>query len=263
VVDFIEEVEERLRSDRYRALARTWAPWFIAAVAATVIGWLGVWGWQNWRNGNIAKASTAYDKGLTALTQNDGTGAYNDFDSIARSGPAGYRTLALIQQGNIRLAAGKTDEAVALYDSAAKAAESPVLGDLARLKAVTALLDTAPYPQLATRLAALTGAKRPFDLEAREDLAMAKLAAGRTTEARTDFNALTLTLGVSETMRQRAQEAVALIDTGQAKTALEVVKLAAILPPPSPTTMAPAQAGAPSGDQADPQAAAADPRNAP
>lgn len=260
MVDFIDEVEEQLRSDRYKTLARTWLPWFAAALAALIVGWLGVWAWQNWQSGNIAKASIAYDRGLTALTQNDETGAYSAFDPIAKSGPAGYRTLALIQQGNIRLAANKTDEAVALYDSAAKAANNPVLGDLARLKAATALLDTAPYAAISARLNALIGAKRPFDLPAREDLAMAKLAAGRTAEARVAFNNLTLTLGVSEAMRQRAQEAIAVIDSGQAGTALAVARTAATLPPPSAVTMAPAQGAAPSGAQADPQAAA-DPRN--
>lgn len=261
MVDFIEEVEEQLRSDRYRALARTWLPWFAAALAATVVGWLGVWAYNSWQDGNIARASTVYDKGLAALGQNDATGAYADFETIGKTGPSGYRTLALIQQGNIRLAGGKTDEAVALYDSAAKAAPNSAVGDLARLKSALALLDTAPYPQLDTRLSALIGPKKPFDMQAREALAIAKLAAGKMAQARADFSALMLSLGVTDAMRQRAQEAIALIDSGQAKTVVDAAATAATLPPPSPTTFAPAQDGPPAGAQEDPQAAA-DPRNA-
>ena len=45
---------------------------------------------------------------------------------------------------------------------------------------------------------------------------MAKLLAGQTAAAKNDFTALSLTLGVSETMRARAQGAIALIDSGQA-----------------------------------------------
>ena len=64
MVDFIEEVEEQLRSDRYRALAWRLAPWFIAALVALVLGWLGVWGWQVLQARNVGKASAAYDKAL-------------------------------------------------------------------------------------------------------------------------------------------------------------------------------------------------------
>jgi hypothetical protein len=126
------------------------------------------------------------------LAQDDQIGAYNDFEPIARSGPAGYRTLALLEQGNIRLSAHKQADAATLFDKAAKAAPNPIIGDLASLRAALALLDTAPYPQLQVRLSALIGEKKPFDLQAREALAMAKLAAGKTAEARGDFNALAI-----------------------------------------------------------------------
>jgi hypothetical protein len=231
VSDFIEEVDEQLRSDRYAALARRVAPWFIAALTATVIGWLGVWGYNTWQDRNVGKASIAYDKALTSLAQGDQTGAYSGCEALGRSGPAGYKSLSLMQQGNIRLAAGKDAEAAAFFDAAAKAAPNAILRDLEHLRAAQALLDTTPYPQIQTRLSALIGDKKPFDLEAREALAMAKLLAGKTKEARGDFNALTLTLGVSDAMRGRAQAAMAIIDSGEGATAAQVVKAAALLPP--------------------------------
>ncbi len=245
MVDFIEEVEERLRSDRYGAMARRFLPWFIAAVAAIIIGWLGMWGYRTWQDRNIGAASQAYDKGLQALEQGDETGAYADFGALGKSGPAGYRTLALMQQGDIRAAAGKSAEAAALFDSAAKSAPNPIFHDLAALKAAEALLDTAPYPQLATRLNALIGEGKPFSLKAREALAMAKLAAGRTAEARGDFQALTLTLGTSETTKSRAQTAIALIDSGQAGLVAGVARTAATLPPSAQPTIGGPQGPAP------------------
>ena len=251
MVDFVDEVEEQLRSDRYRALAWRILPWFAAALAATIVGWLGVWGFQAWQNRNVGKASIAYDKGVAALSQGDETGAYTDFEAVGKTGPAGYKTLALMQQGNIRLAAGKAEDAAGFYDAAAKAAPNAVLGDLARLKAALALLDTAPLPQLQTRLAALIGPKKPYDLYAKEALAMAKLEAGKTAEARGDFSALSITLGVTEAMRARAQAAVALIDSGQGPVAVQVVRAAATLPPPSAASLPGQLQGAPpSSDQA-------------
>jgi len=239
-VDFVEEVEERLRAERYRDLARRYLPWFIAAIVAAVVGWLGVWGYDTWQARNIGQASIAYDKAITELAGGDQTGAYNAFAPIARSGPAAYRTLALMQQANLRLGAGKGAEAVSLYDAAAKAAPNPILGDLARLRAAQVAMDTAPYPQIETRLKALIGNDRPYSLEAKEMLAMAKLQAGQAQQARGDFNALSLTLGVTPAMRARAQGAIALIDGGQAPLVGQVVRTAATMPPPQgPMSVAP------------------------
>ena len=257
MVDFVEEVEERLRAERYADLARRYLPWFIAALAAAVVGWLGVWGYNAWRDRNIGAASIAYDKGLTALTSGDQTGAFSAFEPIGKSGPAGYRTLALLQEGNLRLTAGNAVEAAALYDAAAKASGNPILHDLAALRAAQALMDTTPYAQLETRLKPLIAEGRPFSMPAREALAMAKLQAGKAQEARGDFNALSLTLGVSPEMRARAQGAIALIDSGQAGLVAQVVKAAASLPvggggtlPPGLTEAPAAQPDASPADQA-------------
>jgi hypothetical protein len=257
VVDFIEEVEEHLRSDRYRAFARRSWPWFAALLAAVIAAFLAVWGYDSWRDRNVAAASVTYDKALTELAQGDQTGAYNDFEPIARSGPAGYKTLALMEQGNIRLAAHKDADAAALFDKAAKAAPNHILGDLASLRAALALMDTAPYPQLQVRLTALIGEKKPFDLQAREALAMAKLAAGKTAEARGDFNALAITLGVSPSMQARSQAAVALIDAGEVPAALAAAKAAATMPPPKPGTFAGTGPAAPASDASSSQGAQA------
>ncbi len=229
--DFVEEVEDQLRAERYASLFGKIWPWFALAVIATVVGCAGMWGYQTWRDRDIGAASLTYDKALTALNGGDQTGAYNDLAPIAKDGPPGYKSLALMTQAGIRLAAGKTDEAAGLYDQAAKAAPNEIFGDLARLRAAQALMDSAPYPQLLTRLTPLIGVKKPFDLEAREALAMAKLQVGKTQEARGDLNAISLTLGVSPAMRTRAQGVIALIDSGQAGAVGEVVHNAATMPP--------------------------------
>jgi len=238
VVDFVEEVEEQLRAERYAALVKRMWPWFAAALGALVIGWLGVWGYRVWRDHNIDVASAAYEKGLQAMASGDQTGAYTAFDPVAKSGPAAYKALALMQQGDIRAAADKNEEAAALFDSAAAAAPNPVIGDMARLRAALVLMDSAPFPQIETRLKVLIGDKKPFTLEAREALAMAKLQAGRAQEARGDLNALSLTLGVSQDMRSRIQTVLPLIDSGQAAAAGAAVHTAATLPPQDPSSLA-------------------------
>ena len=60
---------------------------------------------------------------------------------------------------------------------------------------------------------------------------MAKLGAGKTAEARADFQVLTIAPDASEGVRGRAQAATALIDSGSAKSLPEIVKAAQALPP--------------------------------
>ena len=271
MVDFVEEVEEQLRAERYATFARRYLPWFAAAIVAALVGWLGVWGYDAWRDRDIGKASIAYDKAVVALTGGDQIGAYDGLAPIAKDGPPAYRTLALMLQGDIRFGAGKSADALTLYDAAAKAAPNAVLHDLAALRAAQVAMDTAPYAQVETRLKALIGDKKPYNLQAKEILAMAKLQAGKIQEARGDFNAISLTLGVTQGMRTRAQGAIALIDSGQAGLVGQVVRTAATLPPSASASvpgLTGAQAPAGAGDaqeQGEPSAqdSAQDPAGSP
>ena len=243
MVDLFDEVDEQLRSDRYRDLARRAAPIATGVLAAVLIGYLGYWGLKTYQDRNVNAAAVAYQQGIDALAQNDRVGAQKDFAAAVQSGAAGYKTLALLQQAGLKLTAGKTADAVSLYDQAAKSAPSPILGDFASLRAAQALLDTAPFAEVQQRLLPLADAKRPYTLYAREALAMAKLSAGRSAEARKDFFVLSASVGVPDDMRQRCQMAIDLIDSGEAAVAVAAVKIAATMPPPPPASVAPSPQG--------------------
>lgn len=245
MTDLFEEVEEQIRSEKYLGLLRRVAPWATAIFLAALLSYLGYWGFKAYQDRNLAAAALSYQKGVDALGQNDAAGAFADFQAAAKAGPPGYKTLALMQEGDLRLAAGKSDEAAKLFDAAAEAAPNQIFGDLARLKAAEALLDSAPYAQLQTRLEPLTATKRPYAIYAREALAMAELMAGKAQDAKRDFTVIGLSLDAPEDMRQRAQVAIALIDGGEAQTAAAAVKAAATMPPPALPTLAPPASGNP------------------
>ena len=124
-----------------------------------------------------------------------------------------------------------------MSDQAAGAPPNPILKDLANLRAALALTDSAPYAQLQP-FANLIGDKASFDSSGPGVLLVRSLLkAGRYGRSQqVDFNALTITLGVSQSMRDRAQSAMALIDSGQIDAALAAAKAAATLPPPKPGT---------------------------
>ena len=235
MVDVFEEVEEHLRSDQYAVLARKYLPWVGGVLAVALAIALAVWGVSAWRVQNAQKASQAYAQGLESIGKSDLAGAYAQFGVAAASSSKAYKSLALMQQAGIRAEQKNTAEAVKLLDASAKAAPSPVLADWASLKAAYLLLDTAPLAQIEPRLTPLAVAGRPFAGLAREALAVAKLMAGKTKEARGDFALLLLTPSASDETRHRAQMAMALIDSGTAASLPTIVKTSMTMPAPPPT----------------------------
>lgn len=248
MTDLFEEVEEQLRSDRYRTLARKAAPILAGVLLLVILGVGGYWGYSHWRAQTDAKASDQYAQAEEAFARGDAAGAARIWTALSKSSAKGYKALALSRLGAQRQAAGRTAEAVKLYDDAAKAAGDPAIADVMRLKSALALLDTAPYKDVEARLKPLMEEGRPYRVQAREALAFAKLMAANTAGARSDFVVLSQMLDAPEGARTRAKAAIMLIDSGSAAAVPTTVRAAAALPPPQPSTppmQAPAEQAAP------------------
>ncbi len=249
MVDVFDEVEEQLRSDRYKTLARKTAPWVVGGLAIALAGSLGYWAWDSHRSRTAAEASEKYAAAVESFGANNTAAATTGFEAIAKSGTPAYKALSLMQLAGIKVEEGKAAEAVALFDQAAEIAPDQALGDAARLKSAFALLDTAPYADIEKRLTPLTEEKRPYRVQAKEALAFAKLSAGKMDEARSDFSVLTLLPESSDQVRERARTAMQMIDSGSAKSLPAIAKAAATATPMMPSA-APAQMpGAPEGPQ--------------
>ena len=235
MTDFFEEIDEQLRSDRYRQLFLKAWPWALGVALAALVVALGVWGFDTYRNREVAKASETYAAALDTAQKGDLDHAFSAFGDAAKSSFGGYKSMALMQQAGIRVQQGRTEEAVRLFDQAASAAPNQIIGDMARLKSAFALLDTAPYPALEERLKPLTDGKRPYHAVAREALAFAKLKAGRLQDAKGDFQVLQLLPDATQGAHQRAQLAIMAIDSGAAANLGAAVAAARALPPaPAP-----------------------------
>ncbi|MDQ3124448.1 MAG: tetratricopeptide repeat protein, partial [Pseudomonadota bacterium] len=142
MVDVFEQVEEELRSDRYKRLARTWLPVAGGVLLVALIAALAFWGWDNWQTSKADKASVAYDRGLESLEANNPVGADAAFIQAAKDGNGAYKVLALSQRAGIALAANRVPDAIALLDEASKASGDPLLSDPAALKAAWLAMDS-------------------------------------------------------------------------------------------------------------------------
>lgn len=216
MVDVFDQVEEELRSDRYKRLARTWLPVAGGVLLVALIAALGWWGWQKMETSKADRASIAYQRGLESLEANNLVGAEAAFVQAADEGNAAYKALALQHRAGIAVQQNRVPAAVELFDEAAAASGEPLLRDGAAYKAALLLMDTASFEDIQARLEPLTEEGRPFRAFAREALAMAQLQHGKTAEARSTLVVLKNSLDTPREITQRAELAIASIDDGTA-----------------------------------------------
>lgn len=247
MVDVFDEIDDQIRQERFRALVRRSVPYFIGALVLSVLVVLGVWAYGQFKMAGIGKASEAYAHGLDLMQQGDQKGAMAQFEQAAK-GPAGYRSLALMQEASVLELQNNTAEAVQRFDAAAKAAPDQMIGDVARLKAAYALMDTASLSDMTARLTPLMAEGRPYRAQAREALAIAKVGAGQLAQAKSDLAVLQLMSDTPESERQRAAAIIGIIDSGTAKSVKALAQVPILQPPPPPPQPALGAAQAPPAD---------------
>jgi hypothetical protein len=245
VADVFYEVDEQLRSARLQTLFRRGWPYAAGLIALVLVAALAVWGWRAHEAAAAGESSQRYADAMQALGVGDAKNAGAKFAKLAQDGTPAYRALALMQEAGLKVKANDAKGAADLYDQAAAAAHDPITVDGAKLRAAFLLMDGASYADIRARLEPLTDAKRPFRMLAREGLAIAKLANGRTAEAKGDFQVLALSPDVSDATRARANAALGLIQAGSAANLGAIAKAAAGLKPtPKPQGLTPEQAAA-------------------
>jgi hypothetical protein len=259
VADFFNEVDEDVRAGEWRVRIRLALPWIIGAVIAIVVATGGWWAWTAWAQHQSAAASEAYDRGLKALQSQNQAGAEAAFaETVKESGGGAYKSLALAQQAGILVDQHRTADAVKKFDEAAKAAPSPIMGDMDSIKAAWLLVDTAPFAEIEKRMTPLMAKDRPYRSYAREVLAMAKLLVpSKVKDARGDFELLSVASDVGDDVRTRAKAAIALIDSGQTGQLADILKEAQRAPAPGAGGFNPFAAGP---GQPQPQAQAGAPQ---
>ncbi len=234
MTDVFDEVEEDLRSEQLKRLARNWLPILGGVLLLALIAALSWWGYQSYQTGRAHTASVSYQRGLEALQAGDAAGAESAFAEAEKAGNGAYKSLALQQRAGIAVAANRIPDAVALFDQAAKAEGDPILADPARYKAALLLMDSAPLAEIETRLTPLTDEDRPMRPFAQEALGLARLQHNKPVEAREVFVLLTLGQDVPDSIRQRAQAAIGMIDSNTTAGLAAIVAAQSVTPPAAP-----------------------------
>jgi len=212
VPDIFDEVEEDLRAERARRLARRWGG---VALVLALLAVAGTGGWQGWRWWQVREAATAATTYITLhrgaeRPDADLAAAATGFAALGRESPTGYQTLARLRAAALKAETGDAAGANALWDQVAKDASADRLyRDLATLLAVSHGVDAGDPVALGARIAPLTTADNPWRASAREVQALLALRRGAGDEARRLLEALAADGATPPGLRERAQRLAA------------------------------------------------------
>lgn len=209
MVDLFDEVEEELRAERAKLLFKRYGGLMIAAVLLVVAATAG---WEVWR-WHLAKEDMAAGQHYLAAMELEASPAaaaerkalIGTFDSIARSSPAGYQTLARLQAAALQAQAGDLKAATALWNAVASdSSADPLLRQLANLLWCQHLIDSGDPAVLRGRLEALAEPGDIWRPLAQEQLALLDLRQGKTAAAKTTLTQLTQDATAPDGVRERA-----------------------------------------------------------
>jgi len=213
VVDFINEVEEELRKDDYNRLLKKYGP-IIGVVLFLIVAGSGFMEYRKYANNKEAQAVsaiyTAADKKLDLGQPDEAVASFVD---LGATGPEGYAGLSFMRAAGVRQDQGDLAGAIRHFDQAAEKFTTPRHKQLAQLKAAYLLADQGAYSDVIARVTPLAETEAPYEFLARELLGYAFSESGDASSAREQFAYLTSIPGVPATVKQRAEQSMALMST--------------------------------------------------
>ena len=214
--DIFREVEEDVRRERFEKL---WKAYGNYAIAALVLLFAGIAGWQVWERHDAQERAKVSDAFMAAQRITNPQAQASAMLDLARTAPKGYASVARLAEAGAMFASGQQGNAIALYKEIAANDNGPV-GSAARLRAAWGLL--APLNQ--------TG--NAWRENAREILAYADYRAMDTKSALAKYTALSVNAEAPDALRTRAKAMAAFLKNGGAMTFGSVPADATPLPPP-------------------------------
>ena len=214
----LREVEDELRHDQLKKLWTDYGTYIIGAGVAFIAG---VAIYQQVQASAIAAAEAAGASYEAARRQAAESKSPDAFQSIVKSGPAGYAALARLQTAAAHVKADKTADAVAAYDAiGGDSGSDAVLRDFSRMQAAALRLPDAGWTEMQNRLTPLVDERNAFRSGARELLGLAAQKAGNTDDARKLFLQVLGDGKSSQPLKDRVQgylSAIVAADLGKAQ----------------------------------------------
>jgi hypothetical protein len=189
--EFIREVDEAVRQDRWLKLWKRYGTYVIGAALAVVVGTAAGVGWRAWQDAQRRAEAERYAAASELLRQDRPAEAAEAFAALARESDSGYAVLARLQAAQALGRAGDTAGKLNMLDQLAEDdAAASLYRNLGELLAAQETFGEAGPDVLAGQLEELTATDNPWRYSALELRALAQLRAGDTAAARETLTSL-------------------------------------------------------------------------
>jgi hypothetical protein len=202
---FLREVDENLRRDQLRALARKYAPLMIGAVLLLLAA---VGGWLYWQDRQQAAAAKDSEQ-LAQIYVDIGAGKLASvpprLDTLAKEGTGAIRATAMFTRAAVAIEQNDRPTAIAQYQAIAADDDLPApYRDLARIRATALEFDAMKPEQVIARMEPMAKPGNPWFGSAGELTAMAMIKQNRKLEAGRLFAAIAADRQVPDSIRARS-----------------------------------------------------------
>jgi hypothetical protein len=187
--EFIREVDEAVRQERWLKLWKQYGTYLIAAVAAIVLGTAAGIGWREYQTSARLDEARRFIAATEMLEAGQHETAALAFESLAADARSGYRDLARLRVAAARAAAGDPAGRQSALGEVTAAADAADVRQLGRLLVLQRDVDQGTGAA-AEDLEPLTRDGVPWRHSAAEMQALAQIRAGQTDAARDTLRSL-------------------------------------------------------------------------
>jgi hypothetical protein len=208
--EFIREVDEAVRQDRWLKLWQHYGSYIIGAALALVIGTAAGVGWRTYQESQSQSDARRYAAATDLLRQDRAAEAAEAFAAIADDAGSGYSVLARLRAAQALAEAGDEAAKTAALSDLAEDGDAPDLyRELSGLLTAQEDLENLDPETLVDRLEPLADPDQPWRYSARELEALAQMRAGQTDAARRVLGQLLGDPGTPPNLARRAAELLA------------------------------------------------------
>ncbi|MGI9490625.1 MAG: tetratricopeptide repeat protein [Geminicoccaceae bacterium] len=205
--EFIREVDEAVRQDRWLAVWKQYNAYIIGAVLAVVIGTTAGVGWRSYQESQRTSNAKALADATALLADEKSAEAATAFKALAESAGGGVAVVARLRAADAEKQAGNEEAKLALLESLAGDSEiSSLYQGLASLLARQETFSDSGTDAMIKELDEAATSDNPWRASLIELKAIAQMKARRTEEARGTLETLLESEDTPANLQRRAGE---------------------------------------------------------
>ncbi len=205
--EFIREVDEAVRQDRWTAIWKQYNAYIIGAGLAVVVGTSAGVAWQSYQKNKIDSHARSFAAASALLVEEKPADAASAFRALANEAGGGVGMIARLRSAEAEKQADNPSAKLeTLNELAASGDIGPLYAQLATLLALQEKFDDTDAETLITELEAAATPDSPWRTSLMELKALAEVKAGQTNDARATLKTLVDDPETPENLRRRAGE---------------------------------------------------------